>query len=126
MRATIQGVPVVIDELMDFDLALSGYLLGAGVGTRRRTPRCACIMHAECYHISMANVQIRGVPDDVHRQLKSQAALAGKSLNEYLLSQLADIADVPTIPQLLARIEEREPYTGPSSAAIIREARDGR
>jgi antitoxin FitA len=36
----------------------------------------------------MANVQIRGVPDDVHRRLKSQAALAGQSLNEYLLAQV--------------------------------------
>jgi hypothetical protein len=74
----------------------------------------------------VANVQIRGVPDDVHRRLKSQAALAGQSLNEYLLARIADIADTPTWPQLLARIEEREPFRGPSTAELIREDRDNR
>jgi len=74
----------------------------------------------------MANVQIRGVPDDVHRQLKSQAALSGQSLNEFLLARLSEIASVPTIPELAARIRERGLYTGPSSAAIIRADRDRR
>jgi hypothetical protein len=74
----------------------------------------------------MPNVQIRGVPEDVHRRLKSQAALAGQSLNEYLLARLTDIARMPTIPELIARIREREPYDGPSVAEIIREERDKR
>ena len=74
----------------------------------------------------MPNVQIRGVPDDVHRRLKSQAALAGQSLNEYLLAQLSEIASMPTIPQLIARIRELPPYDGPSLAALIREDRDSR
>ena len=74
----------------------------------------------------MANVQIRGVPDDVHRRLKSQAALAGQSLNEYLLAQLSEIASLPTIPELIARLRELPPYDGPSVAALIREDRDSR
>ncbi len=74
----------------------------------------------------MANVQIRGVPDDVHRRLKSQAALAGQSLNEFLLARLADVARTPTIPELTERILARARYDGPSTAAIIREARDRR
>ena len=74
----------------------------------------------------MANVQIRGVPDDVHRRLKSQAALAGQSLNEYLLSQMAEIAKRPTIPEMIARLRELPPYDGPSSASVIREDRDRR
>jgi plasmid stability protein len=74
----------------------------------------------------MTNVQVRGVPDDVHRRLKSQAALAGQSLNEYLLARMTDIARVPTVPELAARVRERDPYTGPSSAAVIREERDRR
>lgn len=72
----------------------------------------------------MANVQIRGVPDDVHRRLKSQAALAGQSLNEFLLARLAEIARVPTIPELTERIRARGRYEGPSAATVIREARD--
>jgi antitoxin FitA len=74
----------------------------------------------------MANVQIRGVPEDVHRRLKSQAALAGQSLNEFLLARVSDIARVPTVPELAARIRERTPYDGPSSAAVIRDDRDSR
>jgi antitoxin FitA len=74
----------------------------------------------------MANVQIRGVPDDVHRQLKSRAALAGQSMNEYLLACLEEIARFPTLPELTEVIRTREPYTGPSAAALIREDRDSR
>lgn len=74
----------------------------------------------------MANVQIRGVPEDVHRRLKSQAALSGESLNEYLLARMTEVARLPTVPELAARIRERTPYEGPSSAALIREDRDRR
>jgi antitoxin FitA len=76
--------------------------------------------------LPMPNVQVRGVPEDVHRRLKSQAALAGQSLNEYLLARMTDIAKLPTVPELAARIRERAPYEGPSSAALIREDRDRR
>ncbi len=74
----------------------------------------------------MANVQVRDVPEDVHRRLKSQAALAGQSLNEFLLARISDIARSPTVPELAQRISERAPYTGPSSAEVVREGRDGR
>jgi plasmid stability protein len=74
----------------------------------------------------MANVQIRDVPPDVHRRLKSQAALAGQSLNEYLLARITDIAETRTWPELLAQIRAREPYEGPSSAGAIRNERDQR
>jgi antitoxin FitA len=74
----------------------------------------------------MANVQVRDVPDDVHRRLKAQAAMSGQSLNEYLLARMTDLASTPTVPELLERIREREPYDGPSSAALVREDRDRR
>jgi hypothetical protein len=74
----------------------------------------------------MPNVQVRGVPGDVHRRLKSQAALAGQSLNEFMLARMGEIARVPTVPELAARIRERDPYSGPSSAAAVREERDRR
>lgn len=74
----------------------------------------------------MTNVQVRGVPDEVHRRLKSQAALAGQSLNEFLLARLGELARVPTVPELAERIRERDPYTGPSSAGMIRKERDRR
>jgi plasmid stability protein len=75
------------------------------------------------------NVQIRNVPDEVHRQLKERASANGQSLNEYLLAQLRVIATLPTIAELAERIRAhtREPYDGPrigEIAAAIREDRD--
>jgi plasmid stability protein len=75
---------------------------------------------------TMPNVQIRAVPEDVHRRLRSQAALAGQSLNEFLLARLTEIAALPTVPELAERIRTRTSYIGPPSAALIREARDRR
>ena len=69
-------------------------------------------------------MQIRGVPEDVHRRLKSQAALAGQSLNEFLLARMSEIARTPTIPELAERIRSRAAYEGPSTAAIVRRDRD--
>ena len=74
----------------------------------------------------MANVQVRDVPEDVHRRLKFHAALAGQSLNEFLRERLIEMARVPTVPELAERISRREPYTGPSTAKVIREERERR
>jgi len=74
----------------------------------------------------MANLQVRNVPDDVHRRLKSQAALSGESLNEFLLARLREIARTPTVTELAERIRGRSAYSGPSSAAVIRQARERR
>ena len=74
----------------------------------------------------MANVQIRNVPDDVHRRLKVRAASRGQSLNDYLLDEITAFSTRPTIPELVAALRTKEPYTGPSSAQVIREDRDSR
>jgi len=39
---------------------------------------------------------------------------------------MTEMASKPTIPELIARIREREAYTGPSLADIVREDRDTR
>lgn len=72
------------------------------------------------------NVHIRDLPEDVHRRLKSQAALAGQSLNEFMLARMSELARSPTVPELIARIREREPYDGPPIADEIRADRDRR
>lgn len=74
----------------------------------------------------MPNVLVRGVPEDVHRRLKSQARSSGQSLNEFMLARMQEIAAVPTIPELSARIRRGPRYEGPSSAAVIRASRDAR
>jgi plasmid stability protein len=52
-------------------------------------------------------IQIRNVPDALHRRLKSRAALAGMSLSDYLLSEIRQVAERPTIDELRARLDRR-------------------
>jgi len=72
-------------------------------------------------------VQIRNMPDAVHRILKSRAATAGMSLSDYLLRELTKVAKRPTIEELIERMDKRQPVSVPiSSAELIREDRDAR
>lgn len=50
----------------------------------------------------MANIQIKDVPDDVHRTLKHRAVDAHQSLNEYLRQRLIEAARTPTVADILA------------------------
>ena len=82
--------------------------------------------HAWIYVTHMtAMIQIRNVPDDLHRQLKSRAALAGMSLSDYLLSEIRQVAERPTLDELRARLERR-PQLTPSvePAQAVRAERD--
>ena len=74
----------------------------------------------------VANVQVRDVPEDVHRRLKARAAMAGQSLNEFLVDRMSDIARTPSVAELAERIRRRGPYSGPSCAELIRQDRDSR
>ena len=56
----------------------------------------------------MAYIQIRNVPDDLHRKLKVRAAQAGMTLSDYLLREVTAIAETPTIEDLVARVRSRE------------------
>jgi plasmid stability protein len=70
-------------------------------------------------------IQIRNVPDALHRELKSRAALAGMSLSDYLLSEIRHIAERPTLDALRTRLQgypEVSPSVAP--ADLIRRARD--
>lgn len=67
-------------------------------------------------------IQIRNVPDALHRRLKARAALAGMSLSDYLLSEIREAAERPTLEELRARLERRPPVTPsmrPSDAVRI-------
>jgi antitoxin FitA len=70
-------------------------------------------------------VQIRNVPDPLHRTLKARAAHAGQTLSDYLLAELARLAARPTRDEMLARIHSRKRVTLKTAAAVvIREARE--
>ncbi len=72
-------------------------------------------------------IQIRNVPDKIHRKLKSRAALAGTSMSEYILQELKKSLERPTREELLDRLAELpEPKLRPSPAELIRAERDRR
>lgn len=85
---------------------------------------CSTCFYALCMG---AMVQIRNVPDALHRQLKSRAALAGMSLSDYLLSEIRQVAERPTMDELRARLRSRA-ETAPSvpPAEAVRAERDRR
>ncbi|MEA2809866.1 MAG: antitoxin FitA [Rhodospirillaceae bacterium] len=72
-------------------------------------------------------IQIRNVPDSLHRRLKSRAALAGMSLSDYLLQQIREVAERPTIEELRARLARRSTVTlSVDTADAVRAERDSR
>ena len=77
----------------------------------------------------MSTLQIRNVPEDLKRILKTRAAAAGQSLSEYALSELRRAAERPSLTELTERIRARggpRPPLAPSAADIIRGDRDSR
>lgn len=70
-------------------------------------------------------IQLRHVPDVLHRQLKARAAMAGLSLSDFLIREVRKIAEQPTPEEMLARLQQREPYQGRvSPTQLVREERD--
>lgn len=55
------------------------------------------------YRGDVPSIQVKDVPDEVHATLRSRAAAAGMSLQEYLLARLIDDARTPTLDEVLDR-----------------------
>ncbi|HEX8802100.1 MAG TPA: hypothetical protein VF772_25985 [Terriglobales bacterium] len=72
-------------------------------------------------------IQIRNVPDALHRKLKARAAMAGMSLSDYLLSELRRTAEVPTLAELEERLSKLPPVSVEiDTAQMVRQARESR
>ena len=70
-------------------------------------------------------IQLRNVPDALHRHLKARAAMLGMSLSDYLLSEIREIAERPTLAEMAERLSQREPVSTPiDTARLVREERD--
>ena len=54
-------------------------------------------------------IQLRNVPDDLHRKLKARAAQEGVSLSDYLLAEIKKTAERPTLSELRKRLHGRTP-----------------
>jgi antitoxin FitA len=84
-------------------------------------------MKCACNHVStMKLLQIRNIPDDLHRALKERAAREGTTMSELVLRELPRLAHKPSPEQVLTRIRERAPVGGAPAAELIRSERDGR
>lgn len=71
-------------------------------------------------------IQLRNVPDALHRSLKARAAMAGMSLSDYLLAEIKEIAERPTLAELRELLHKRKPVVGLESARLVREEREAR
>jgi plasmid stability protein len=86
-------------------------------------------MFSTCRHVFNMTVmiQLRNVPDALHRRLKSRAAMAGMSLSDYLLAEIAQVAERPTVDELRARLASRSASALKTSPAkAVRAERDDR
>lgn len=78
-------------------------------------------------HSMTVMIQIRNVPASLHRRLKARAAMAGMSLSDFLLGEIREVAERPTIEELRARLASRPTVTlSVSPADAVREERDHR
>ena len=68
-------------------------------------------------------IQIRNVPEALHRELKARAALAGQSLSDYLRVELERVGARPTMAAFLQRVRDRTPAATrtPPAEAVRRE-----
>lgn len=72
-------------------------------------------------------IQVRNEPVELHRKLKSRAALEGISLSDYLLKELRRVAERPTLQEITERLAARAPVSyAISPARILREERNRR
>jgi antitoxin FitA len=64
------------------------------------------------HHAGMPSITIRDVPDEVRDELAARARRSGRSLQEFLQSELASLARRPDPADLMARVRERKERTG--------------
>jgi hypothetical protein len=71
----------------------------------------------------MKMIQVRNVPDELHRSLKERAAREGTTMSDLILAELPRLAHRPSPEQLLDRISRRSAVNGPSAADLIADER---
>jgi len=72
-------------------------------------------------------IQLRHVPDELHRKLNARAALEGLSLSDFLLQEVRKVAARPALSELQARLARRTPVRTPESPAkAVRAGREAR
>ena len=70
-------------------------------------------------------IQIRNVPDSLHRKLKARAAMEGMTLSDYLMAEMLRSAERPSLKELRARLNQRRPIsTAVPPADAVRQERE--
>lgn len=80
-----------------------------------------------CLHVAHMSkmIQLRNVPDKLHRTLKARAAERGMSLSDYLIEEIRAVAERPTAAEIRYRLAQQAPaQVRESSAAAVRAERD--
>lgn len=80
------------------------------------------------YHVpSMKMIQVRNVPDDVHRKLKERAAREGTTMSDLALRELERAARRPSLEEMTARIMALPaPSSPPRDTLIVETIRERR
>jgi hypothetical protein len=86
-------------------------------------------MCCACDHVQRMSkmIQIRNVPDDVHRKVKVRAAQEGMTLSDYLLREVTLMTSIPTRAELRERLERLPPIDADQEIVdVIRADRESR
>lgn len=77
------------------------------------------------YHRRVPSIQIKNVPEDVHRTLQRQARASGQSLQEFLLTELRGVAAREVQAEIFERARQRKVSLTPGEIVrMVREDRD--
>ena len=84
--------------------------------------------HFGATFVQMPSIQVKDVPDDVHRTMRRRATENGMSLQEYLLARLTADARQPTLGEVLTEVGLRNGGSAPLTEAVeaVRADRDSR
>ena len=75
----------------------------------------------------MAHIQIRNVPEALHRRLKARAAMEGVSMSQYVMWQIERSLARPSRRETLDAIRREPPLIPhPAPADVLREERAAR
>jgi plasmid stability protein len=72
-------------------------------------------------------IQIRNVPEDLHRRLKARAAIEGISMSHYIMREIEKALEHPSRKELLIALRDQpETQLDVSPAQMLRQERDAR
>ncbi|WP_150462744.1 FitA-like ribbon-helix-helix domain-containing protein [Nesterenkonia ebinurensis] len=72
----------------------------------------------------MSMIQLRNVPEEMHRELKARAARRGKTLSDYATEELARSLQRPDLDELLEKLSRYPTLKGSPGAQAVRADRD--